>query len=73
MKMCSNGDETIQTALDLVEHAKEQDKQKNYLRAFELYMQALEYFVIAARSEYNKVSKSQILINKKRTIYLLDN
>jgi hypothetical protein len=51
MKLCSSGGQSLQTALDLVELAKEQDKQKNYLRAFELYMQALEHFVIAARSE----------------------
>jgi len=63
-----SGDEDLQKALDIVERAKEEDKQKNYLRAFELYMQALDYFVLAAKRETSEHLK--VSLNKTIKVYI---
>ena len=42
----------LQRALDLAERAKQHDKLKEFAPAFELYKEALEYFMSAARREY---------------------
>jgi tetratricopeptide (TPR) repeat protein len=58
----------LQRALDLAERAKQHDKNKEFAPAFELYKEALEYFMSAAKRE--ECEQVKMMLNKSIKMYI---
>eukprot|EP00029_Vermamoeba_vermiformis_P012895 TRINITY_DN7844_c0_g1_i1.p1 TRINITY_DN7844_c0_g1~~TRINITY_DN7844_c0_g1_i1.p1 ORF type:complete len:344 (+),score=98.60 TRINITY_DN7844_c0_g1_i1:46-1077(+) len=58
----------LQRGLDLAERAKQHDKNKEFAPAFELYKEALEYFMSVARRE--DCEQVKMMLNKSIKMYI---
>lgn len=66
---CPSMKNDLQLALDTAERGKEEDRKKNYPKAFLLYRRALDYFVKVLNAELNQYTRQSL--NKTVKAYVI--